>query len=125
MIQSAIHTINGVEYSAHPEYLPKEGCGCGADRAAFDYVPDTFWFGAVSFKVACCIHDDRYGRGGTEEDKIESDRELLDNLLESAEVKKWYVPTWLARHQAMNYYDAVMRAGAKSFNYHTKENTHA
>lgn len=124
MIPSSTHIINGVEYSAHPDYLPKDGCGCGADRAAFDYVPDTFWFGAVDWRPACCIHDDRYERGGSEADKVAADREFLDNLLWIADSPsvKWYVPTWWARHRAMTYYDAVIRAGAKSFNYTEEHN---
>lgn len=116
---SAPIVINGVTLSAHPDFVPKEGCGCGADRAAFDYVPDTFWFGMVKFKPPCCIHDDRYEKGGTEEDKIAADREFLNNCLDSAEaVQAWHYPTAWGRHRAMTYYDMVMRAGAKSFNYH-------
>ena len=110
------------QLSHHPDYAPKDGCGCGADRAAFDYVPDSFWFGSVSFKAACCIHDDRYDRGGSEADKIKADRELLMNLIVIADdtMEKWYIPTALIRRRAMTYYDAVMRAGKKSFNYHNK-----
>lgn len=112
-----------MKLSHHSDYKPSPNCGCGSDKALFDYVPDTFWFGSVKFKPACCIHDDRYGRGGAEEDKIFADRELLDNLIKIVDdtSKKWYIPTWLARHQAMNYYDAVMRAGNKSFNFHDTE----
>lgn len=123
MIPSATHIINGVTYSAHPEYQPKEGCGCGRAGAKIDLVPDSFFFGMVSFKVSCCIHDDRYERGGTEEDKIAADREFLDNLLSAVEaVKKWYFPTLWGQHRATNYYAAVMASGNKSFNYHKGEN---
>lgn len=105
--------------SHHADYAPKDGCGCGRYDAAIDMVPDSFWFGTVNWKPACCIHDDRYERGGSEADKVEADREFLDNLLWIADSSrgKWYVPTWWARHRAMTYYDAVIRAGAKSFNY--------
>ena len=130
--------------SKHPDFHNwfytqnhKETCGCGADNATFDYVPDTFF--GLSVALACCIHDHRYEIGGTEEDKLQADRELLANCLTIVEhydsqpidcsdlpwykcawrkTKKAVYPTWWSRHRAMTYYDAVMRKGDDSFNYH-------
>ena len=102
--------------SHHIDYKPKDKCSCGAENARFDYVPDTIF--GLSIKMACCIHDDRYSRGGNESDRRKADEEFLYNLLTIIHsFDKWYYPHWLARHRAMTYYDAVVRYGAGSFNY--------
>ena len=102
--------------SHHIDYIPKDKCSCGAENARFDYVPDTIF--GLSIKMACCIHDDRYSRGGNESDRGDADEEFLHNLLTIIHsFDKWYYPHWLARHRAMTYYDAVVRYGAGSFNY--------
>ena len=124
--------------SSHPDYKPKEGCGCGSDKSAIDYVPDTIY--GLSIRDACCRHDFRYGLGGTADDKKVADREFLDNMLEiimerssrktNTEGMKWYIrwftkskdfvyPTFLARRRAMDYYEAVVRCGNSSFNWRT------
>ena len=102
--------------SHHIDYTPKDKCSCGAENARFDYVPDTIF--GLSIKMACCIHDDRYERGGTKDDKYKADNEFLSNMLSIINsYEKWFYPHWLARHRAMTYYDAVVRYGAGSFNY--------
>ena len=102
--------------SHHEDYKPKLGCSCGAENARFDFVPDSIY--GLSIKEACCIHDDRYSRGGIEQDKINADLEFLENLLTIiGNNRKWYYPTFLARRRAMSYYEAVVRAGDSSFNW--------
>ena len=104
--------------SQHPDYVKKDNCGCGSDKARIDYVPDTIY--GLSIRDACCRHDFRYGVGGTADDKKLADREFLDNMLEIIESnKKWYYPTWLARRRALTYYDLVVRFGDGSFHWST------
>jgi hypothetical protein len=52
------------------------GAGCG-DAGTDKYVPDSF-FGIVSFREACNIHDDCYGELGT--DKLVCDNKLEENM---------------------------------------------
>lgn len=104
--------------SHHPDYTPKDKCSCGAENAKFDFIPDTIY--GLSIREACCIHDDRYGRGGNINDKNYADSEFLANLVYIINsCDKWYYPTWLARRRAMAYYDAVVRFGDSSFNWAT------
>lgn len=104
--------------SHHPDYKPKDGCSCGAENALFDFIPDTIY--GISIRKSCCIHDHRYEIGGTQEDKNQADREFLGNMLTEIEHNtKWYIPTFLARRRAMDYYEAVSRMGDSSFNWRT------
>lgn len=104
--------------SHHPDYKPKDKCSCGAENAKFDFIPDTIY--GLSIREACCIHDDRYERGGDFSDKANADNEFLSNMLWIINNNsKWYYPTWLARRRAMTYYDAVVRFGDSSFNWST------
>lgn len=118
--------------SHHPDYKPKERCGCGSDKSRFDFVPDNIL--GLSIKEACCPHDDRYERGGTQEDKDFSDLEfhgnmlkIIDNYKLANQVGKWnkikcaIYPHLLARHIATGYYDKVIRFGDSSFNFREKE----
>lgn len=106
--------------SHHPDYKPKADCnGCGTGWNA-GLIPDTIY--GLNITPACCIHDDRYERGGDASDKEMADREFLSNMLSIIDnYKKWYYPHWLARRRAMTYYDAVVRAGTDAFNYHDNE----
>lgn len=91
--------------------------GCGADNQRFDFIPDTIY--GLSIFEACRRHDWAYNIGGNENDKIIADREFLSNMLAIIDNHdKWYYPHWLARRRAMTYYDAVVRFGGDSFNYH-------
>ena len=102
--------------SHHIAYKPKEGCSCGAEDAMFDFVPDTIF--GLSIKRACCIHDDRYSRGGTQIDKQLADDEFLNNMLVIINShKRWWYPHFLASHRAMTYYHAVRKHGNSSFNF--------
>lgn len=119
---------SGVVLSVHPLYTPKaecDGCGSGWNEKL---VPDTVY--GLSIKEACCPHDFSYEFGGTQEDKDIADLELLENTLEIInnytvanqvgrlnKLKCAMYPHWLARHRAMTYYDAVVRAGGSSFNF--------
>lgn len=125
--------------STHPEYKPKEKCSCGAEDALFDFVPDTIY--GISIQKSCCIHDDRYARGGNLNDKITADHEFLLNMLLQIEAfgkekpkredfknwrefslakARWYAtPLYLARARALKYYEAVARMGDSSFNWIT------
>jgi len=106
--------------SHHPDYKPKDKCSCGAENARFDFVPDTIW--GISIKKSCCIHDDRFERGGDIKDFESGNREFLGNMLIEIEVgMKWYTPTFLARRRAMDYYEGVTRAGESSFNFMKEE----
>ena len=107
-----------MKLSSHPDYKPKEGCSCGAENARFDFVPDAIY--GLPITKACCIHDDRYDRGGTLQNKINADLEFLQNMLTIINgYDKWYYPTFLARRRAMDYYEAVVRMGNSSFNWRT------
>jgi len=92
----------------------KEGCnGCGTGWSE-KLVPDTIY--GMSIEEACCVHDYMYVVGATEEDKVNADHVFLDNMLILiANNHKWYYPTMLARHRAITYFDAVTRAGGKTF----------
>ncbi len=113
-------------------------CSCGAEASRFDFVPDTIY--GLSIVEACCRHDHRYEIGGVELDKQSADREFLANMLILIEERsnrktdttgmKWYLklysktcdftyPAFLARKRALNYYEAVVRAGYSSFNWRT------
>ena len=123
---------SGITLSVQPLYTPKaecDGCGSGWNEKL---VPDTIY--GLSIKEACCPHDHRYGIGGTQEDKDIADLELLENTLEIInnytianqvgrldKLKCAVYPHWLARHRAMTYYDAVVRAGGSSFNFREVE----
>lgn len=125
---SSFTTPSGVILSVHPDYTPKaecDGCGSGWNKKL---VPDTIY--GLSIKEACCPHDHRYGVGGTQEDKDIADFELLENTLEIInnytiakqvgrldKLKCAVYPHLLARHRAITYYDAVVRAGGSSFNF--------
>ena len=104
------------ELKHHPAYKPSKDCnGCGSGWNE-KLVPDTIFF--LSIRRACCIHDDRYSRGGVEANKELADIEFLENMLTIIDnYKRWWYPHFLARHRAMSYYDAVVRAGSSSFNY--------
>lgn len=114
---SSFTTPSGVVLSVHPDYTPKaecDGCGSGWNKKL---VPDTIY--RLDIRPACCPHDHRYGVGGTQEDKDIADLELLENTLKIINNhKRWYYPHRLARARAMTYYDAVVRAGDSSFNFH-------
>lgn len=104
--------------SQHPDYKPKKNCSCGAEDAMFDFIHDTVY--GISIKKSCCIHDDRFTRGGTQDDFNHANHEFLSNMLiEIEEGAKWYHPTFLARRRAMTYYEGVVRCGSSSFNWRT------
>lgn len=107
--------------SHHPDYKPKRNCSCGAEDAPFDFIPDTIYF--LSIKRACCIHDDRYRRGGNFEDKAKADNEFLSNMLTIINgCRKWYYPKFFARRRALKYYEAVVKFGDSSFGWDKKNN---
>ena len=88
--------------------------GCGAEKARFDFVPDTIY--GVDIKPACRLHDYAYKVGKTIEDKQHADREFLNNMLRLIEANKnWYYPTMLARRRALKYYEAVVAFGGVAF----------
>jgi len=106
--------------SHHPDYKPKDKCSCGAENALFDFIPDTIY--GISIKKSCCIHDDRFERGGDIMDFNNANIEFLQNMLtEINEGIVWWKPTFLARRRAMSYYEAVVRCGKESFNFRDLE----
>lgn len=121
--------------SHHPDYPQwKTGrkCSCGAENARFDFVPDSIY--GLSIVLACCIHDHRYELGGTQADKDYADLEFLANMKTIInnykladqvgrinKIKCAFYPHYLAGIRANNYYEAVLRAGDSSFNFHNGE----
>lgn len=105
--------------------------GCGSAKAKFDFVPDSIL--GLKISPVCNIHDWRYAKGHTEEDRLKADREFLDNLLtliehhaeaEIAAHQGWqWMPYRAAqrtlrfarRYRAQSYYTAVRDLGAKAF----------
>lgn len=99
---------------APADYAPKEGCTCGAEKARFDYVPDTVY--GLSIKGACCIHDHMYEGGLTHWDKERADRIFLENMLTLIQAgTKWGWLLWLRKHRAYSYYQAVVKFGGNAF----------
>lgn len=106
--------------SHHPYYTPKDNCSCGAENALFDFIPDTIY--SISIRKSCCIHDDRFERGGDVVDFNNANLEFLQNMLiELKAGEKWWTPMFLARRRAMTYYEGVVRCGKESFNFHETE----
>ena len=121
--------------STHPDYpqwRESNTCGCGAESARIDLVPDNIL--GLSVLEACCPHDHRYKLGGTRADKEAADDELLKNMntivnnYKIANQVGWWnkakcaaYPHLLARHLNMMYYDKVVRFGDSHFNFKTQE----
>jgi len=96
-------------------YKPKKDCnGCGSGWSA-KIIPNTIY--GLNVRPVCCVHDDRYEQDTKDENyRLDSDLEMLENLLITIENKKsWYYPHYLARHRALGYYDAVRRGGKEAF----------
>jgi len=93
-------------------YIPDSecnGCGSGWNEAL---VPDSIY--GLDISPACCVHDFMYAVASTTREQ--ADDIFLSNLLDIIEAfDKWWYPTWLARHRAVTYYDAVRRSGGKYF----------
>lgn len=96
------------------EYRDKcNGCGSGWNTKL---VPDHIY--GLLISIVCCIHDRRYFYGGTEEDKIKSDKEFLNNILIIIGLcDKWYYPKILAKIRAYTYYGFVKYMGKSAFKY--------
>lgn len=113
--------------SHHPDFVTwakdNSKCSCGAEKAWFDFIPDWILL-VVSIVLACCIHDHRYSIGGSEADKIKSDRELMNNILNTIDdygEKHRFFPSTIARYRAVTYYNGVILGGKKAFNFREKE----
>ena len=95
------------------------GCGTGWNK---HLVPNTVY--GLNIRIVCCIHDEDYERGGTEEDKKIADERIHDNIEIIINLyDKWYYPSKLARQRANTYRFFVQVAGDDAFNYINKENT--
>jgi len=95
--------------------MPKDykSNGCGSGWTA-NLIPNTIY--GVSINPACVIHDYAYLVGRTIQDKEQSDREFLNNMIRLVEAKDvWYYPTSLARRRALKYYEAVTFFGGTAF----------
>ena len=103
-----------LELTHRKGYIPKDDCnGCGSGWNA-KVVPDTIY--GVDIRPVCCIHDDRYEHGTTENYKRQADLEFLSNLLITINSKKaWWYPTKLARLRALTYYSFVRDYGHDAF----------
>ena len=89
------------------------GCGTGWNK---HLVPNTIY--GLNIRLACCIHDPAYEKGGTEEDKNIADENLHDNIEIIIDAfDRWWYPTRLAKRRADTYRFAVQQAGDSSFNY--------
>ncbi len=89
--------------------------GCGCETGWLKWFRPPY---AQAFYAACCVHDDDYDRGGTEEDRMEADLRLLGNMMLT--VKRgghcWVKRKWMALW-AVAYYVAVRNCGAPYFKY--------
>ena len=89
------------------------GCGTGWNKYL---VPNTIY--GLNIRIVCCIHDDDYERGGTEEDRHTADERIHDNIEIIIDLfDKWYYPTKAAKLRADTYRLFVQKLGAGSFNY--------
>jgi len=89
------------------------GCGTGWNKY---FVPNTVY--GLNIRIVCCIHDDDYKRGGTEEDRKMYDERIHDNIEIVIDLfDKWYYPTKAAKLRADTYRAVVNVAGAGAFNY--------
>jgi hypothetical protein len=104
-----------IELSLPDNYDRPHKCGCGADSARIDLVPDSILL--VSVRDACCPHDFEYTVGGTQKDKTRADRRFLANMLKIINSQPWYYPKEIAKGIAFSYYYAVRLEGDKHFNF--------
>ena len=87
--------------------------GCGAAGAKFDFVPDTIyglWVGPV-----CNIHDVDYHFETTIEDKMMTDRRMLNNNLRLIELRSNRIMKHPRRRRALTYWSAVNDFGGPAF----------
>ena len=89
------------------------GCGTGWNKYL---VPNTIY--GLNIRIVCCIHDEEYEIGGTQEDKDRADDNIHDNIDIIIDLyDKWYYPTRPAKLRANTYRFAVQQAGDSSFNF--------
>lgn len=89
------------------------GCGTGLNQYL---VPDTVY--GLNIRIVCCVHDDDYDVGGTEEDRKLFDENLHDNIEIIIDCfDKWYYPTKMAKVRADTFRLFVRKFGDSSFNY--------
>jgi hypothetical protein len=90
--------------------------GCGAANAKFDFIPDAIY--CMPIRPACDIHDWMYSVGRSAEDKDESDRTFLNNMLRLVETRRGLLDRLLKpfrRRRALKYYEAVVAFGGPAF----------
>ena len=86
--------------------------GCGT--ASTWWVPDTIW--GMDITPACNIHDFMYVCGLNEDDRAKADRVFLNNIIRLIQAKtKSKIVSWLRRHRAKIYYEAVRLFGGVAF----------
>ena len=97
----------------------RKGCnGCGTGWNKY-LVPNTVY--GLNIRIVCCIHDEEYERGGTEEDKVIADNNIHDNIdIIIGLYDHWYYPTKLAKARANTYRFVVQQAGDSAFNFKGK-----
>lgn len=109
------------EYS--DEELEEMGLQCGTNDGRWSwltvFVPESIH--GVEIFPACAMHDLRYARGGSEQDKLKADRLFLNDLLtlvnKGAEEEDISGIELRSRHrQAFGYYVAVDTFGDAAFN---------
>lgn len=89
------------------------GCGTGWNKYL---VPNTVY--GLNIRIVCCIHDEDYERGGTEEDRKLADERIHDNINIIIDLyDEWYYPTKAAKLRADTYRLVVQKMGAGAFNY--------
>lgn len=87
------------------------GCGSGWNEKI---VPDSIWF--LYIGDCCAIHDDRYERGDSAEDRKLADDEFLRNMYEIIALdKSWWRSNRQMRKRAYGYYWVVRQFGKKAF----------
>ena len=89
------------------------GCGNGINKYV---VPNTVY--GLNIRICCCVHDDDYDKGGTEEDRALADENLHDNIEIVIDLyDRWYYPNELAKKRADTYRFVVQQVGDDAFNY--------
>jgi len=100
--------------STFPPYDPKKKY-CGPGRGFITWlVPDKLF--GIGLNYCCYEHDKAYREGGTEQDRMEADRNLQECIRRKLLESKW-IPNAIACWVAHRYFRAVRLLGSSCFMY--------
>lgn len=88
--------------------------GCGCQKGVLKYFKPPF---AKTFYAACCVHDDDYDIGGTEDDRMVADKRLYYNMLKIAARETRPAKTTILVIASLTYFACVRILGRYYFNY--------